>query len=131
MRVSPETGTPTEWWKARERCILAVNPPISTPPLAWPLKVENTRPNIRLLPPTHLPLPIEIPNRLRQRPRHIRPLPLQHIPHLMRRRNIALPPLQRPRDAQQSHQIGIIRMEILPRIRPINPHFVNLPRILA
>ena len=49
----------------------------------------------------------------------------------MRRHDIRLAPFQRLSNTQQPDDIRVISVEELARIRPVDPHFVNLRRVLA
>ena len=113
----PRTKTLKNGGRKGRRYALRVHPP-SLPFL----KVKHTRPNPLLLPDARLPFPIKVPDRLRQRARHVRILHLQRVPDFMRGDEIRLPALQRLRYAQQAYQIGVIRVEELPRVGPVDAH---------
>lgn len=90
------------------------------------LKVNHRSPNILLLPSARLPLPIKIPNRRRQCLQHVRPLLGKYVVHSMRRHNIRLPTLKRLGNAQQTHDIRVIGVEVLPGICTVDPNLVDL-----
>lgn len=49
----------------------------------------------------------------------------------MRGHEIRLPAFQRLRNAQQAHQIGVVRVEELPRVRPVDAHAGYGGRVVA
>lgn len=95
------------------------------------LEIKHTRLDPLLLPLARLALTIKVPNRLRQRLRHIRMIVLQVIPHGVTAHQITLAALQRFCNTQQPHEIRVIGMKELSRISPVDAHLVNLCRIFA
>ena len=82
--------------KGKDRgTILAIYTALLVGGFAGFLKIKYTGPDPRFLSLAHLALAIEIPNRLRQRLKHIRAIRLQIIVHGMARHNVGLAALQR------------------------------------
>lgn len=52
------------------------------------LQVEDSPSDVRLLVRRDLPLPVEVPDRLRQELRDVRPLGLQDVPHMVDRGHV-------------------------------------------
>ena len=104
-------------------------------------------------------LAIDVPHRLRQCLQDIRPLASERVVQLVGGDEVGLAPFQRTGDAEQAHNVGVVRVEILPMdgrhthvsqvkctpamillpresptlpcIGPVHPDFVNLLGILA
>ena len=95
------------------------------------LQVEHSRSYPILLSYTLLSLPVKIPDRLRQEPRYIRVLFLQRVPHGMARYKVALATLKGLRNAQQTYKIGVVGVEELPGVGPVDAHAVYGTGILA
>lgn len=91
------------------------------------VKVENSL----FLTFAYFALAVKVPDRLGQRLDDIRSLFLQNIVDMVYGGYIALPTLQCAVDAQQAHDIASVGVEELSRVRSINPHSVNLRRIVA
>lgn len=99
--------------------------------LAPGLEVEDGGANPLLLALADLALAVKVPHRLGQQLRHIRVLGLQRVPHVVDGDDVALAALLRPVDAQQAHDVARVRVEELPRRRPVDAHPVDLRRVVA
>ncbi len=89
------------------------------------LEIEDAGANIRLLADAHLALAIKIPHGPRQELRNIGILGLQDVPDVMHARDVALAALLGAREAQQPHDVGVVRVEELARVGPVDAHLVN------
>ena len=92
----------------KEHALLAIYP-------AFPsgLKVKDARSDVRILALADFAFAVEIPNRLRQDPKHIGPFSSQGIVDMVRRGDVRLSTLESPRHAKQAHQVGVVCMKEL------------------
>ena len=95
--------------KRRKQCaLLAVYSALSTG-----FKIEDARSDVWILAHADLAFTVEIPNRLRQGFEHIGSLFFQNIVDVVHRCDIGLSPFKGFRDAEQPHQVRVVRMEEL------------------
>lgn len=99
--------------------------------LAPGLEVEDAGADPLVLALADLALAVEIPHRLGQQLRDVRVLGLQGVPDVVDGDDVALAALLRAVHAQQAHDVARVRVEELPRRRPVDAHLVDLRRVVA
>lgn len=99
--------------------------------LAAGLEVEDAGADPLLLALADLALAVKVPHGLRQQLRDVRVLGLQGVPDVVDGDDVALAALLRAVHAQQAHDVARVRVEELPRRRPVDAHLVDLRRVVA
>lgn len=116
--------SPKDFWKRWDS--LRIHPPALPP-----LQIKHTRANPILLTDTLLPLSIKVPNRLRQRARHIRVLLLQRVPDGMAGDQVGLAAFEGFSDAQEPNEIRVVGVEELPCVGPVDADPVDGAAVFA
>ena len=95
------------------------------------LNIEDRLPDPFLLSIGHLSLPVEVPDRLRQRFGNIGVLALQCVPDVVYAHNVALPTLKSAMDTKKTDNICIVGVEELASRRPVDTDLVDLRRVVT
>ena len=96
----------------------------------WCLEVEDAGADVRVLALADLALAVEVPDGRGEQLGDGRVFVLQDVPDLVDAGDVGLAAFLGAGQAQQANDVGIIGVEELPRVRPVDPHLVDLRAVL-
>lgn len=99
-------------------------------PVLGRLEVEDARADVRFLALADLAFAVEVPDRRGEQLGDRGVFLLQDVPDLVDAGHVGLAAFFGARQAQQANDVGVVGVEELPRVGPVDPHLVDLRAVL-